>query len=82
MTPRQLLAELAGIAVLCIAWSALTLLMIERDRKRMKRRARYRTADRFTADSSGAGEPGPAATLNEESRPARRPEERTDARQS
>lgn len=39
MTPRELLVELAGIAVLCIGWTALTLLMIERDRKRTERRA-------------------------------------------
>ena len=81
MTPVDVLEELGLIALLMVGWTALVLLMLERDRKRTERRDGW-TADRYTADSSGAGEPGPAATLNEESRPARRPEERTDARQS
>jgi len=41
MTPAELLRELALVAVVCIVWTALVMLMLERDRKRTERRKRY-----------------------------------------
>ena len=56
MTPAALLRELALIAVVTTVWVALVLLMLERDRKRMERRARYAgmTDEHQGAESSEA----------------------------
>ena len=58
MTPVDVLVELGLIALLMVGWTALVLLMLERDRKRTERRDGW-TADRYTADSSGPEIPAP-----------------------
>lgn len=78
MTPRELLVELASIAVLIVGWVGLVLLMLERDRKRFERR----NAHDEVSDEVATGRtenPAPCSSSNEKSALAGAPQGRTDA---
>lgn len=65
MTPAALLRELALIAAVMVGWVSLVLLMLERDRKRMERRAQNDEEVEPLQSSLGAGRTRPALSTKE-----------------
>jgi len=78
VTPAAVLRELALIAVVTTVWTALVMLMLERDRKRMERRKRNDEVSDEVA-TGRTENPAPCSSSNETSALAGAPQGRSDA---